>query len=81
MGQRHPQCYLVSLQGSAAGSRGSPYAQNRACPLFAMGEQACRLPEAQGSMGMFGGTVYNTSLYLMHLVAGTGGWYEEGTAV
>lgn len=74
MGQRHPQCYLVSLQGSAAGSRGPPYAQNRACPLFATGERACRLPEAQGSRG-------TARLYLMHLVAGTDGWYEEGTAV
>ena len=82
MGQRHPQCYLVSLsarwlQGSAAGSRGSPYAQNRACPLLAVGEWVCRLTETQGSVGIFGGTAYNMGTYLMHVVAVTDGWYEE----
>lgn len=78
MGQRHPQCYLVSLsarwlQGSAAESGGSPYAQSTACPLFAMGEWVCRLTEMQGSVGIFGGTAYNTGMYVMHLVAVTDG--------
>lgn len=82
MGQRHPQCYLVSLsarwlQWSASGSRGSPYAQNRARPLFAMGEWVCRLTETQGSVGIFGGTACNTGMCLMHVVAVTDRWYEE----
>lgn len=80
MGQRHPQCCLVSL--SVRCLQGCLYVRNRACPLFAVGESGADSLKLRQARHICGQCMEQVCIWCVWCMWGSDWvWYKEKAAV